>query len=81
MDGNTLSIGHNTDTTISSVTDPTGRALTYAYYGGKLATVTDPLGRVWSFAYGTAGGTSSSNLWYGHSADAERSELQRVVRL
>lgn len=64
MDGNTLSVGHNADTTVSTVTDSTNRTLSYAYSGGHLSTVTDPLGRVWTFNYGAAGGTNSSNLWY-----------------
>ena len=64
LDGNTLSIGHNSDTTISTVTDSTSRTLTYAYSGGQLVSIEDPLARFWYFTYGTADGTSSSNLWY-----------------
>ena len=64
LDGNTLSIGHNPDTTVSFLKDCTGRTLTYSYSGGFLSSITDPLNRVWSFNYGTAGGTSNSNLWY-----------------
>ncbi len=59
MDGNTLTINHNSDATISSVVDATGRTLTYGYSGGQLASVSDPLGRIWSFAY-----TSVGDLWY-----------------
>ena len=51
MDGNTLSIGHNADTTISFVKDCTGRTLTYNYSGGLLYSVTDPLGRIFAMFY------------------------------
>jgi len=52
MDGNTLTINHNSDTSISTVVDSTGRTLTYTYSGGHLTTITDPLGRVWTFNVG-----------------------------
>jgi len=59
MDGNVLTINHNTDATIRSVVDSTGRTLTYTYSGGHLTTVTDPLGRQWGFVY-----LQSGDLWY-----------------
>ncbi len=65
LDGNSLTINHNSNTTISSLVDATGRTLTYAYDGnGHLASVTEPLGRTWGFTYGAAGGTGTNNLWY-----------------
>ncbi len=63
-DGNTLSIGHNSDTTISTVSDPNGRTLTYTYSGGHLVSVTDPLNRAWTIAYNTIGGSNGNNVWY-----------------
>ena len=39
-----------------SVSDPSGRSLTFAYSGGKISSATDPLGRVWTFVYDTTTG-------------------------
>ncbi len=44
--------------------DSTNRTLAYNYSGGHLVSIEDPLARFWYFTYGTAGGTSSNNLWY-----------------
>ncbi len=39
---------------INSITDPTGRRVSYTYDGnGNLVSVTDPLGRVWRYVYDT----------------------------
>jgi len=61
-DGNILTIGHNSDTTINQVSDQANRKLIYSYAGGYLSTVKDPLLRVWSFFYG--GSAGAGNLWY-----------------
>ena len=55
LDGNALTINHNADTTISTVVDATGRALTFGYAGGKIDHVTDPLGRTFGFFFDGAG--------------------------
>ncbi len=59
MDGNTLTINHNPDTSLSSIVDNAGRTLTLGYSGGKLYGVIDPLGRQWTFGY-----TGAGDLWY-----------------
>ncbi len=59
LDGNTLTISHNTDTTIHSIVDNANRAVTLSYSGGRLSGVSDPLGRQWSFGY-----TGAGDLWY-----------------
>jgi len=63
LDGNTLTINHNPDTTISSLVDATGRTLSFGYDGmGHLSTVTDPLGRQWVMSYGAGSYLDSVQL-------------------
>jgi YD repeat-containing protein len=55
--------------TLSSVTDPAGRALTFSYNtAGRLASVSDPAGRSVSFAYDSSGNlTDVIDLGGGHT--------------
>jgi parallel beta-helix repeat protein/YD repeat-containing protein len=58
--GNTTILSYN-GSNLATVTDPTGRALSFAYDGaGHLIQVTDPLGRTLGFTYDQFGNQSSS---------------------
>jgi RHS repeat-associated protein len=53
--GNTITIGRNSDGTINTVTDPTGRVITFGYYVGSglklIDAISDPISRSWSISY------------------------------
>jgi RHS repeat-associated protein len=52
--GRALTIGLNSSSLVTSVTDPLGNKWTYAYSSGNLTTVTDPMSRVTSYSYDTS---------------------------
>lgn len=53
---NTVTIGRDSNSRVSTVTDPGGKVLEFTYNSnGRVATVTDPLDREWSFAYSSGG--------------------------
>ena len=79
--GNTITLAHNTSGYVTSITDPTSRAITLSYTGTKITGVTDPLGRTWSIAYDSGTGdllsvsyplltgqTVASKVQYGYDA-------------
>ncbi len=71
LDGNTLTINHNSSGTINTVVDPANRTVTYNYDGtGRLSSLSDPLGRVFNIFFNTAGDLyqvntpSLNNIYY-----------------
>ncbi|GAB4465758.1 MAG: hypothetical protein OHK0029_36650 [Armatimonadaceae bacterium] len=62
--GNQINLTHDIQGYVTGITDPSNRALTFAYAtvnGAKrLSSVTDPAGRVFSFTYHTAGNGAGS---------------------
>ncbi len=58
--GNTATVGYTNDF-VTSVTDATGRQLTFAWdtTNKRITSVTDPVGRVWNLSYDAAGNLSS----------------------
>src|SRR5581483_3109205 len=60
--GNTITLGY-TGNLVTSITDPTSRAITIAYNASnKISTLTDPLSRVWTLHYDGSGNLSSVDL-------------------
>ena len=49
--GNTLSLSYNQSGQLSTVTEATGRSLTFGYDGQHISSITDPLNRTISFGY------------------------------
>jgi len=90
LDGNTLTINHNPNTSLSSVVDCAGRTVSLAYNAnGQLATVTDPLGRQWTFSYTGAidlqavtnpsvGGQTYA-VWFGYDGNHDIVSMQTPV--
>jgi RHS repeat-associated protein len=72
--GNQVTIAHNASDQVTSVTDPTGRVLTFTYTSGKLSSVTDPAGRVFTFTRNGSddltgvGFPMSTSIGYGYDA-------------
>jgi RHS repeat-associated protein len=57
---NTVTLNYSGNN-LSSVTDPVGRSITFAYNGfGHVSSATDPLGRVWHYAYDPSGALLTS---------------------
>jgi RHS repeat-associated protein len=52
QDGNTTTIARATNGQIQTVTEPTGRQLTFTYTGNWITGITDPLGRTFTYTYG-----------------------------
>ena len=48
-DGNTTTLTRDASGNLTTVTEPTGRTLTFTYASGRIATITDPLGRVYRY--------------------------------
>ncbi|MBK9375660.1 MAG: RHS repeat-associated core domain-containing protein [Holophagales bacterium] len=48
-DGNTTTLTRDGSGILTTVTEPTGRMLTFTYASGRIATITDPLGRVYRY--------------------------------
>ncbi len=48
-DGNTTTLTRDGAGLVTTVTEPTGRTLTFTYASGRIATITDPLGRVYRY--------------------------------
>jgi RHS repeat-associated protein len=71
---NQITIAHGADGQVSSVTDPSGRSLTFTYSGGKLVSVSDPAGRVFTFTQDAnddlvaVGFPLSSSMAYGYDS-------------
>jgi RHS repeat-associated protein len=51
LNGYVTTLAHNGSGQLTTVTDPAGRKLTFAYSGNHISSVTDPLGRVVTYAY------------------------------
>ncbi len=51
LNGYVTALAYNGSGQLATVTDPSGRKLTFAYTGDHISSVTDPLGRVVRYAY------------------------------
>jgi RHS repeat-associated protein len=55
LNGYVTALAYNGSGQLTTVTDPAGRKLTFAYTGDHISSVTDPLGRVVTYAYDSEG--------------------------
>ena len=60
VSGRTLTLGYNSSSLITSVTDPMGRRWNYSYAGSDLTSATDPIGNTTTYTYGA--GSSGNPL-------------------
>ncbi|MCX6369591.1 MAG: hypothetical protein NTX57_23230 [Armatimonadetes bacterium] len=71
---NQVTIAHDSSDKVTSVTDPTGRVLTFTYSSGKLASVTDPASRTFTFTRNSSddltsiGYPLSTSVGYGYDS-------------
>jgi hypothetical protein len=78
VNGNTITVNHNSGNYVTSIVDPTSRTITLSYTSNKITGVSDPLSRSWTIAY-TSGnltqvtyptvGGSSYNEQFGYNAN------------
>ena len=71
---NQVTLAHDSSDKVTSVTDPTGRVLTFTYSSGKLASVTDPASRTFTFTRNSSddltsvGFPLSTSIGYGYDS-------------
>lgn len=53
--GNTAMFARTLDGRLASITDDSGRSVTFSYTSGRLSGISDPLGRTWQTSYSSAG--------------------------
>ncbi|MBI2906564.1 MAG: hypothetical protein HYX92_02780, partial [Chloroflexi bacterium] len=56
---NTATLTYDGNGVLTSVTDPSGRSLTFGYASGRISSIVDPLGRTISFSYSPSGDLAS----------------------
>ncbi len=61
LNGYVTALVYNGSGQLTTVTDPAGRKLTFAYTGNHISSVTDPVGRVVKYAYDEAGDLTDVN--------------------
>ncbi len=76
---NAITIAHNSAGMVTSVTDPTSRAITFSYTSGKLTGISDPISRSWTLHYDSnddltsvdlpAVGSTTYSVGYGYNAN------------
>ncbi len=77
--GNQITIAHDSSDRVTSVTDPSGRSLTFSYSGSLLSSVTDPANRTFTFSRDSNGNLTGASFPLSTSVSYGYDSLHRIT--